>query len=96
MQVIYGGEGVSGQRTIRTLDPIIQNEKLYVCVCVYEWKKERGKKKSAYFIAAPSRIHLYLLCVFVHFEIRYRFGHKLCSLWKKKRKEGKKRYFADE
>lgn len=88
MQVIYGGEGVSGQRTIRTLDPIIQNEKLYVCVCMSE--KKKGEKKNRHILLPRPLVFTCIYFAFVHFEIRYRFGHKLCSLWKKK-KEGREK-----
>lgn len=95
MQVIYGGEGVSGQRTIRTLDPIIQNEKLYVCVCMSE--KKKGEKKNRHILLPRPLVFtcIYFACLYISkFDIDSGTNFVRCG--KKKRKEGKKRYFADE
>lgn len=57
MQLIYGRKAISGPRTIRTLDPIIQTRRCYMHVRVRgrPWRKKRErKKKNPYFIAALS------------------------------------------
>lgn len=97
MQVIYGGEGVSGQRTIRTLDPIIQNEKLYICVCMCMSEKKKGEKKNRHILLPRPLVFtcIYFACLYISkFDIDSGTNFVRCG--KKKRKEGKKRYFADE
>lgn len=54
MQLIYGRKAISGPRTIRTLDPIIQTRRCYMHVRVRGRKKRERKKKNPYFIAALS------------------------------------------
>lgn len=69
MQLIYGRKAISGPRTIRTLDPIIQTRRSYMHVRVRgrPWRKKRGKegKKSILYRRPLVFIPVHFACLYV-------------------------------